>query len=1050
MKQKLLNLKRLRGLMLLAVMCIFGAGTAWGDDVLVYTLDGTKTGGSNGYATESEITQDDVTWMVTGNTEIDPWRIGGKNLSGVDRPLYSTLTLEDDISKVVVTNGTATLTVNSMTLIVSSKSDFSSPTSTVSGTFTANNTTTFDRPTGADWSNKYFKIVYNVTTSGDKNQYAQFVKAEFYKASSVSNCVAPTFSPAAGTYTSAQYVELSTTTENATIYYTIDGSTPTTSSSVYSSAIPVSETTTIKAIAAASGYNNSIVASATYAIVEHAGTQEDPYSVADARDAIDADDGLTSVYATGIVTAIPTVWSTDYNNITFNFIDEGGSDFLQAFRCVSTDNADASEVAVGDIVVVKGNLKKYNSTYEFDAACELVSLTHPISTEPVINAEATLNLAYDATSGEIAYSIDHSVEETALSATLQEGIDWIADITVGDESVTFTTTANEGNADRTATITLSYEGAEDVTVTVTQKHYVADFATLPFEFDGGKADIENTDGLTQSGLGGDYGSSPKLKFDGTGDNIVLKINERPGVLTFDVKGNSFSGGTFTVQTSEDGIEYTDVATYSTLGDTETKTISNLGEDVRYIKWIYTDKSSGNVALGNIALAQYVEPQAYTVSWTAGTNTELFVFDAADQNTQLSSPANVTAGTGILVSVDVAEGYVLQSLIVDGNNVTSQIDETGAYTFTMPAHDVTITSTAEEYVAPTLANYTLATSITSGKRYVIANVTEDEVMVMGDQTKNNRGAVEATISADGKLIVSEEYEFVIESAKIGDASGYSIFDEGENGGYLYAASSNSNNLKTQTENDANGIWSITIGEGGVATVVAQGENTRNTLQFNPNTSNNNPLFSCYASASQHPVYLFEKVEDLETVPVEIGAAEYATLYYSDKAFEIPEGVTAQIVTGVSDKSIEFENLDGIIPAGTGVVLNGPQGTYNFKVVNDDTVAPGHNLLKGYDENHLTEGGDKFYKLAVKNDKVGFYWGEENGEAFENGAHKAYLALTADEAKEMGYVFDGLVTEIRSIGTETVNGDIYTIGGVRVKADKLQKGIYIVNGKKMVVK
>ena len=52
--------------------------------------------------------------------------------------------------------------------------------------------------------------------------------------------------------------------------------------------------------------------------------------------------------------------------------------------------------------------------------------------------------------------------------------------------------------------------------------------------------------------------------------------------------------------------------------------------------------------------------------------------------------------------------------------------------------------------------------------------------------------------------------------------------------------------------------------------------------------------------------------------------------------------------------------------------------------------------------------------------------------------------------MGYVFDGLVTEIRSIGTETVNGDIYTIGGIRVKADKLQKGIYIVNGKKMVVK
>ena len=200
---------------------------------------------------------------------------------------------------------------------------------------------------------------------------------------------------------------------------------------------------------------------------------------------------------------------------------------------------------------------------------------------------------------------------------------------------------------------------------------------------------------------------------------------------------------------------------------------------------------------------------------------------------------------------------------------------------------------------------------------------------------------------------------------------------------------------------------------------------------------------YASASA------DNVQE-ETVPVTIGDDEYATLYYSDKAFEIPEGVTAQIVIGVSYKSIVFEDLNGVIPAGTAVVLNGPQGTYDFKVVNDNSETPVYNMLRGYDFPHLTEGGDKYYKFTVMNDKVGFYWGEENGDAFENGAHEAYLALREDEGMEIGFFFDGLVTEIRSIGTETVNGKIYTIGGVRVKADKLQKGIYIVNGKKMVVK
>ena len=67
----------------------------------------------------------------------------------------------------------------------------------------------------------------------------------------------PTFSPAAGTYTSAQTVTISTTTPSATIYYTTNGSTPTTSSAVYSGAITVSATETVEAIAVATGYSTS-------------------------------------------------------------------------------------------------------------------------------------------------------------------------------------------------------------------------------------------------------------------------------------------------------------------------------------------------------------------------------------------------------------------------------------------------------------------------------------------------------------------------------------------------------------------------------------------------------------------------------------------------------------------------------------------------------------------------------------------------------------------------------------------------------------------------
>lgn len=129
---------------------------------------------------------------------------------------------------------------------------------------------------------------------------------------------APAFSPAAGTYTSAQSVTITDSTPGVTIYYTTDGSTPTSSSAQYTSAVQVAATTTLEAIAEGGGYSNSQVASATYTITP-ATTVAAPvfsepggsYTSAQSVTITDATTGAAIYYTTDGST--PTASSTAYS-----------------------------------------------------------------------------------------------------------------------------------------------------------------------------------------------------------------------------------------------------------------------------------------------------------------------------------------------------------------------------------------------------------------------------------------------------------------------------------------------------------------------------------------------------------------------------------------------------------------------------------------------------------------------------------------------------------------------------------------------------------------
>ena len=247
--------------------------------------------------------------------------------------------------------------------------------------------------------------------------------------------------------------------------------------------------------------------------------------------------------------------------------------------------------------------------------------------------------------------------------------------------------------------------------------------------------------------------------------------------------------------------------------------------------------------------------------------------------------------------------------------------------------------------------TSADQLVAGETYLIVSTAYNKALSK-TQNNNNRAAADVSITDNIISTLGDACEL-----ELGLDNGNWTFYDAKLNGYLYAAGGSSNNyLRTQTINNANGQWSISISTEGIATVTAHSNGSNNWLRYN-NSSN---LFSCYSQTStQKDICLFRRVENnvmQQTLDLAYGCnwwTPIVTMTLSD--LEAALGSNAVLINSQDDGFARYENnawsgtLTEIVPgqmykiettAPVSLIMSGAPATGVSL-----TLMPGHNWF-GY--------------------------------------------------------------------------------------------------------
>ena len=551
---------------------------------------------------------------------------------------------------------------------------------------------------------------------------------------------------------------------------------------------------------------------------------------------------------TGVVKNIK---NTTYGN--FDLVDETGSIYVYGLLTADGENQkfESLNISEGDTLTLIGQRGVFGETIE------IVNAYYVSHTK----VQYTVDVEFDSTKGDVQLSsnIVNSGEEVSITVTPKEGY-VVNSVTVNEKEITGSNGVYKVtvNANTTVVVEFIEEGQEEEFIPLFENNTVVYIATVRSS---GNYFIMSSDlgtASTKRYQAVDSGTVNPSEIKATADNqawtiIVDETNKCYYLKSSEGKYVSWTSGNSGALSDE---QY---ALNISLNDDGTYVISSVADSTRKLQLNNTSGNNyfafyGGTQAGNLVIASYAELDDETKLVQAINALEIDL----EVESEYSLPTTGLHNAVISWEANPSNNLVEGKLVNDTENdvvvnltatvVVGTLSDTATFQVTINGVQQ---SGGED--TPTESGWVLVTDVNElkvGDQIVIVGANVD-LALSTTQNNNNRGAATVTKSDNTVSFGDDVQVLTIEN---GNAEGTLALYTGS--GYLYAASTSSNHLKTKTSLDSNGSWNIEITSEGIATIKSYGNTTKGWLRFNPN--NGSPIFSCYGSGQQD-IQIYKYVE-----------------------------------------------------------------------------------------------------------------------------------------------------------------------------------------------